>query len=401
MRLYNLIVVLGIVCVVIGMVATPVSSAPEMSPAVRPTIDPGGNGGGGDGDDGGDDDDGPASGSLCAALSGQVINWGFGPEANVQVDLKTGSWETFARSASDGNYGFGGLGVGIARLQVALSPEQSANLQPLIQDAAVYLNCDFPIIANIALYNGPRPDPPARIEMSAPQSVAVDKVTPIRLTVKNDFPNDITNVIVTDLMPMGLRAVAVKTVAAPPENVHLIEGGAEGQLAVVYLDRLAAGSEANIIIDVMAEGSLAGTQLRNTATLFYRESTADQAWVDLSVGRSGSPVVVAAAATATVAPAEEAEPTSAAPTPSPEPSPAATATAEVATASSEQFVAPDEHLPTTGDDFVPPEMLPVTGEIELPAALPNTGLNMILPISGLALIGLAFVAHMVRSWRNR
>jgi hypothetical protein len=68
-------------------------------------------------------------------MLGQVLNWGFGPQSDVGIELKTGSWQASTTSGSDGNYGLGGLGVGIATLRVAVPPALWAELQPLVQDA--------------------------------------------------------------------------------------------------------------------------------------------------------------------------------------------------------------------------------------------------------------------------
>ena len=263
--------------------ATPANSAPDLSKAIRPTVDPGdsggGGGGGGAGGAGGEGEDGQDGGgpldSACASVTGQVLTWGGGGTGDVAIELRSGSWQTFTISADDGNYGLGGLGIGTAVLHVGLAPGEQ--FQPLIQDAGVYLNCDFPIIANIALFNGPRIDPPATIEISASEPTIVPgQSNEITLTVNNDLPNEITNVVVTDLLPPGLNPVEVST-SAGPEAVQIVNANASGQLVVVNLDKVAAEATATIRMTIVAdEVLLPASQVRNTATLFYRESAADQ-----------------------------------------------------------------------------------------------------------------------------
>jgi hypothetical protein len=422
------------------------ASPPAQDP--RPTAGNGNGGAGGGGGVDGDEDRSPTE-LRCASLTGQVITWGVGGAGEITTELSTGSWQASAISASDGNYSYGGLGVGIATLRVLLAPAQVEHLQPLIQNASIYLNCDFPTIANLALFSGPHIEPPVTIQMSAPARLSPGSDTQIRLIVNNDLPNEITNVIVTNLMPLGLVALDVPTVSTPSENVKIINGGDDGQLVVVYLDKVAAGDEANIIITVTtAEDIPANTQIRNTATLFYRESAAVQAWFDFTVGYGGP----AAPAAATLsAPSPEATSTpgpqpSATPAPAVTPTDSLTSTVESETAedseppsatstisaisqvesetAEEEFVPPPEALPPGGGplpealpsggdpppeplppgggDAVPQDLLPITGKDmgQSSNRLLNIDPGIILPLSLLGLIGLASLAYGLRSYRN-
>jgi uncharacterized repeat protein (TIGR01451 family) len=421
-KLYGFVITLTVLSVIAGLllVAAPANSAPDLSKALqRPTVDPG-DGGGGSGGDGGTGggapsvpgDDSGSTDAKCGSLLGQVINWGYGGEGGVTTELKNGSWQLSTVSATDGNYGFGGLGVGIAKLQVVLAPEQTERFLPHIQDAGIYLNCDFPTIANIALYKGPRIVPPATIEMSSLHSViAPGGGTEITLTIKNDLPNDITNVVVTDLMPRGLIALDVtSSVEAQHET---IVNGPDGQLVVVYFDKMASGAEISIRITVIGAADLPGTfQVTNTATLFYRESVADQTSLELTVRGSGpavAPEIVTPAVITATPPAPDL--TAATATPELQPTavitttPTPAASPEPTDESGEEFVPPDG-LPTTGDDFVPPGFLPITGEDAfaeglIPDRLPNTGLGFILPLSGVILAILAGLTHYLRSGQTK
>ncbi len=340
--------------------------------ASPPTQDPrpptGGGGGGGGGSSGGGTAGGDGVGGAptepgCASLIGQVINWGLGPQGEIETELKTGSWRTATTSASDGNFGFGGLGIGIATLHVAISPK--ASQQPLIQDAGVYLNCDYLTIANIALYSGSRVDPPATIEMSAPsQTIAPGSIFEIVLTIKNSLPNDSTNVIVTNMMPRGFTALKVSS-SMNPKDAQIVNGGADGQLVIINLDKLPAGAEATLRITVNADVDLvSGTEIRNTATLFYRESAADQSWLDFTVGGDELPIPAASAAEGREAGAEFVPPAeltsgggaptengSAAPANgAPAATGASTAPAKESTASEEAV--PPGNMPPTGGDLI-------------------------------------------------
>lgn len=330
-----------------------VAQASPPAQDTRPPIDDGDDGGGGGGGLGGDSNGGGGSGAGgqvgCASIIGQVINWGLGPQGSVETELKTGSWRTATASASDGSYGFGGLGVGLATLHVAISPEDSR--QPLIQDAGVYLNCNYLTIANVALYSGERVDPPATIEMSAPkQAIIPGRNFEISLTIKNSLPNDISNVIVTDMMPPGFTALKVSS-SVDPKDAQIINGGADGQLVAINLDKLDAGATATIRITVNADVDLAaGTKIRNAATLFYRESAADQDGLIFTVG--GDELPIPAASAAQEAGAEFVPPAG--------PTTGGGGAGDRVSAVTEASTGPAKEI-TGGDETVPPGNMPSTG----------------------------------------
>jgi hypothetical protein len=418
-----------IALLLVSLIFTSVAQAGPLSQDDRPPASggggPGGGGGGGGGGQGGAGGNGGngsngGSADRCASLSGQIINWGVGGIGGIGAELKSGSWELYAASASDGNYGFGGLGVGVARLEVVLPPEQSGQLQPLIQSAGVYLNCDYPVIANIALFNGPRLDPPASIKMSGPAVLTPGREIPIRLEMKNSLPTEISNVIVTSLMPAGLQAIEVTAASTDDKNLSIIDAGTDGQLAVAFLDKIAAGDEVNVFLTVaLAEDVSPGTQIRQTATLFYRESAADQDWLDFTVGTDGvAPPILASGETPTADSSAEDAAAFTAPTTTPEtgPIPAAlptTSTPEAPTqegaetvppgkmpGSGGDFLPPPGKMPDSGGDFLaPPDALPVTGQKEslLFEALPNIGLVPVALLIGLGLGGLFSVLRHLRS----
>ena len=277
------------------------------------------------------DRNGNGNGGLnleCASLVGQVIDWGQGGKEGIGIELKSGSWRIDVISASEGGYGLGRLGEGMATLHVALAPGEQ--LQPLIQDAGVFLSCDLPMTANIALFSGERIQPPAHLEMSASDEVLIPGAeTEISLTVENELPTGISQVIVTNKMPPGLTAVEVDT-SVGSDLAQIITNPDEGQLVLVNLDKMEAGAEATIDLTVQADADLSrGIEVRNTATLFYRESAADQAWIDFTVGSTQLPIPAASTTTNGVSEDE---------------TPSAEAETE-----------------TNGEEFVPPASVPKTG----------------------------------------
>ncbi len=344
----------------------------------RPPVNGGGGGGGGGGGSGsGGDGSGGAgmAGNLpvnpgvdtpgCASLTGQVTTWGLGPQGQVEVELKTGSWRAATSSASDGNFGLGGLGTGIAKLHVPVAPGQTT--QPFIQNAGVYLNCSYNTVANIAFSGSAKVNSPVTIEMSASnQTVVPDSNFEITLTIKNGLPTEISNVIVTDLMPKGFKALKV-TSSVDPKDARIIDGGPDGQLVVVNLDKLAKRAKATIELTVNADVDLlSGTKIQNAATLFYRESAADQAVLDFTVGSDEAPALAAAGADNSgadfVPPAEA--PTTGGDLLNGQAEPASTASGPAA----------------AGDDFVPPGNMPSTGgEIDLPTGSLDAAEGVNLP----------------------
>lgn len=406
-----------------GTVFASVTSAGPLLQDPRPDRDGGGGGGGGTGGSGGgsgSSDSLPPT-AACASLVGQVINWGSGGEGGITTDLDAGSWQLSTVSATDGNYGYGGLGIGAAKLHIGLSLEQDERFEPLIQDAGVYLSCDFPIVANIALFGGDSIKPPATIEMSATRTtLGPDQTVDITLTVANDLPNDITNVIVTNLFPPGLIPEDVST-AAGPEAVQIVDTAAGEKLVVINLSRMTAGAETTITIGAAVEADLVqpGSQT-SSATLFYRESVAHQDTVEFSI-RPGA--ISASAADSFAGPAAE---TDEAETPA-DASAAEVAPSSDAAASSDETISAEESspaddtspvdeaalteeaeggedfvppngLPSTGDSFVPPPMLPVTGQdsMETSVQISNVSLSwVLLPLSMFVAAGAVFV------WRRR
>lgn len=372
----------------------------------------GGNGSGDSGSDGnGGSGDSDSAASRCALLEGEVLHWGVGVMGGIGSKLSTGSWEVDATSSSNGTYSFGGLGTGVATLHVVLPPALDDSLDPLIQNAGVYLNCDYTTIANIAVYSGPRVEPPATLEMTGPPTLSPGAEIPIKLTVKNTLPNDITNVIVTSLMPTGLTATQVKAASIADENLKIVNGGDDGQLVAVFLDTVPSGAERNIFITVKAADDQSSSgQIRQTATLFYRESAADQAWLDFNVGTNNEPAPVAPVApivepvtiTPTLVIAAEAITPTATPeaTATPQPTPAPT-TEPTAEAESDDNFVPPGGLPKTGDTEPevmiepPPDMLPVTGRVGFMAEI-----ETFLPLAGVSLTILIVLIYGVRSVRR-
>jgi uncharacterized repeat protein (TIGR01451 family) len=362
--LHWLMVTLVFVLLASNLLAVAQAAPPVQDP--RPPVDGGGGGGGSNGDGSGNRKDGESAVPGCTYVSGQVLNWGFGPQSDIGVELKTGSWQAAATSGSDGGYGLGGLGVGVATLKVAVPPGWSAQLKSLVQDAGVYLTCDYPVIANLAVYSGPQIDPPATITLSASaETLSPGDEVELTLVVKNTLPNDITNVIITNMLPTGLTGLDF-TSSRQAKDIRLVDGGPDGQLAVAYFDKLPKNAKVTLRLTVQANEDLpASAQISSNATLFYRESAADQALVNFTTSSSSAvPIPAAIAGDAAKTEAEaEAAPASSAPVTAPEVSAEVAETLAESAALAAQPAAESQPVAASQEaaDFVPPGNMPSTG----------------------------------------
>jgi uncharacterized repeat protein (TIGR01451 family) len=265
----------------------------------------------------------------CAGLRGTVVNWGFQNEPGVTLRLGDGGWELVQITSTDGRYGFGSLGEGIAFLKTDLTAGQAKTLHPMVGDVAIRLRCDLDIVANLGLYSSSqRPALPATLAMRVtPSAFLPGKTATFYLTLKNSMSNPISHVLVTDYLPDGLK---VTNVVATRGAVEVLNG----RMVTVAVGDVLQGGEETIQIVAQADQALAnGTRLKNTASLLYAESVADQAAVTLVVG-SGQAGAASPSPTAnktltpspstTLAPgAAGATPTALPPGPSPTPTPAA------------------------------------------------------------------------------
>ena len=162
----------------------------------------------------------------------------------------------------------------------------------------------------------------------------------------------ISHVFITDYVPDGLTVLEATTTQGSVEVLN-------GRMVTVDLGDLPQAGKETIQITAEVDAALAyGTRLRNTASLLYAESAADQAWADLVVGGAeagATPTSAAAVAEpgATSTPTAEETPTPAPPTPM------------------------VEQTPGPGD-----ELLPVTGT-GARVALPALGVTLVIALMSL------------------
>ncbi len=287
----RLIAVLTVGMLVLVCLASPVlgSSPPPQGGTPHPTLPPA------PGPLPGGPEGAVPSGAQCAGLRGTVINWGFQNEPGITLRLGNGDWQMAQITSTDGSYQFGPLGEGVAFLKFDLPPTVAETLRPMADDVAIRLRCDFDIVANPGLYSSSdRPDPPATLTMGVSQATLLPGGTAtFYLTLKNGMPHPISHVFVTDYLPAGLTVTGVTATLGTVEVLN-------ERMVTLDIGELPQGGQETIQIAVKADRALAnGTRLKNTASLLYAESAADQAWVTLTVGSGGA---VAAKETPTVPP---------------------------------------------------------------------------------------------------
>jgi uncharacterized repeat protein (TIGR01451 family) len=297
-----------------------------------------------------------------------VINWGFQNEPGVTLRLGDGGWESTQVTSTDGYFQFGALGQGVAFLSPDLTPGQAETLRPMADEVAIRLRCDLDLVANLGLYSSPdRPDPPATLTMGVSRTALVPGGNVIfSLTLRNGMPNPISHVLVTDYLPEGLIVTDVTTSRGTSETL-------DERMVSVAMGDVPQGAKETIQITAQAARDLPyGTHLKNTASLLYAESAADQAWTTLTIGGAE------AAAVAT-------------PTPLPSTLPAQPDTPTPATTAAVPEVTPTPLPSTPSADQTPgptDDLLPVTGG----------GAGVALPGVGIALAIVVLGIRRLRSW---
>ena len=211
----------------------------------------------------------------CASVYGSVILWGVGGQGEIGLALRDGGWGTHTASSGDGHYNFGALGVGAGVLSIETG---LAELTPMVDQAAIPLSCDFPIQANIGLYgSGERPTPPGQLTMRADtQFISPGDQATFTLQIKNTLPNPISQVLLTDLFPAGLTIVDAQTSQGKVE-IH------DQNLLAIQVGSVPEAGTVTVVVKVKATDDLTTERIQNRATLFYAESVADQATLDLTV----------------------------------------------------------------------------------------------------------------------
>ncbi len=346
---------------------------PTLPPTAGPAAGPGGPGSGTEGG-------GAVTADHCAGLRGTVVNWGFQNEPGVTLRLGDGGWELVQITSTDGRYGFGSLGEGVAFLKTDLTAGQAKTLHPIVGDVAIRLRCDLDIIANLGLYSSSqRPALPVTLTIRVtPSTILPGKTATFNLALKNSMSNPISHVFVTDYLPDGLKVTKVVASRGSAEVLN-------GQMVTVLVGDLPQGGEETIQIVVQADPALAnGTRLKNTASLLYAESVADQAAVTLVVGRGQAG---AASSSPTQTPSSTANKT-----PAPSLSPTLASGAAGAT-------------PTALPPGSSPTPAPAANKIPTPtptsSLLPTTGQGASSPVWPAAVFVVALLALGVYSMRPR
>jgi hypothetical protein len=203
--------------------------------------------------------------------------------------------------------------------------------------------------------------------------------------------------------------------------VQIINGGDDGQVLVAYLDSVASGATVKVKLTIRAVEDTPFTDISNTASVFYRESVADQTSLDLTVSSNNLAVPASLASQSSEATESEAGAERSSSTnevakddtttassdqetaPATEPSAATAATdtkpstepADAETASAEAEPPESAFAPPQADDD---SLLPKTGQA---SAGGQSQSNATVPLTASVLLLLGFVAYGVKSVRQR
>lgn len=218
-------------------------------------------------------------------VHGQVWQWERNPAAQIAVRLEGQSWSTQTVSDGEGRYSFRDLGQGLALLNLML-PE---GFVPLTTDVALRLGYVSDLTVNLGFYAaGETPDPEPIPVLSAERDTALPGETLVywvHLRYRADAESTLSGVLLTDLLPEGLRLIGVETSRGSVETW--------GNLLTVDLGNLSPGDEVEVTITAQVAGDVApGTVLSHRVTLISAETAATQsAEMSITVGEGGPAVL--------------------------------------------------------------------------------------------------------------
>ena len=213
---------------------------------------------------------------LRASVSGTAVNWGYRNEPDLHITLTGAGWMLETITASDGRFSVDNLGDGVAVLNPVF-PDGSG-LQAMTTDLAVPLFSPNNRTVNLGVYGGEQYPTglPVSIRM-VPSDIKVGPGEAVSFTVSisNNMPNDIHQVLVTDMFPEELTPFDIES------SVGIAWIG--DQFAVADLGDIAQGQGAAMRITAMTDPNLGPNEIvTNRAGVFYRESVALQDEVRLN-----------------------------------------------------------------------------------------------------------------------
>lgn len=217
-------------------------------------------------------------------VHGQVWKWERNPASQVEVQLRGPGWNAQTITDESGRYAFGGLGQGVALLNLVLLD----GFLPLTTDVAVRLGYASSLTVNLGFYavgESPALEPVPVLTVDRDTVLPGDTVV-YRIHVKHEADAaPLSAVLLTDLLPEGLSVVSVET----------SQGSAEtwGNLVTVDVGDFVPGEKVAVAITARVADSLPdGTALPNRATFISGEGLALQsAEVAITVGQE-SPAVL-------------------------------------------------------------------------------------------------------------
>jgi uncharacterized repeat protein (TIGR01451 family) len=280
-NLLFLLITVGVVCL-ISFMTLPLSPAlAEGPPPDRPEPPPGQSGGppdrpqppsGGGGDTSSGSPHHGTSSDLCNTVHGLTINWGYGYEPKVPVELNGPGWQALKLSDDNGAYASDCFEAGIA----LVNPVSPPWLRPLANNVAIRLGYWPSYEVNFGFYSGPTaPLPEVSPTMTVfPTGGRPGDTLTYTLYLTNTLvspstgPLTMTNVLLTDLLPTGLAPVTVTT--------SLGETEIWDNLVTISLDELSPGQTAVISLTTLIQQptitkaqTITDSVIINQASLIY------------------------------------------------------------------------------------------------------------------------------------
>jgi uncharacterized repeat protein (TIGR01451 family) len=205
--------------------------------------------------------------------------------SGIVVRFRNTNWAVDAQTDNTGYYGYGRLGLDVGLLNVVLG--EGSDLHPVTHDIAFAPPPGQTVLINLGVYRGRQALYPVLVPVASvsPEWVNRGEQAVFTVQVHNALDTAISDVWVTDLLPVGLNLSGVSS-----DRGDVIRSG---NYAAVHTGGLGAGEVMTVTVYADVGADAPGGALDNTISLIYSEQAAAQATVRLHVQPAASvPVAI-------------------------------------------------------------------------------------------------------------